>query len=120
MIQAVIDRMARNSFALKGWSVTLAGGLLSLAAADSNRAFASIALYVIVALAGLDAYYLAMERNYRGLHATAATEADNAWGLAAGPVRWSDVLRAAGSPSVWLLHGSAAAAALVALVGLSA
>jgi uncharacterized membrane protein len=56
MIQEIIDRMARNSFALKGWTVTVVAALLGLASADSNRGFALIAVYVVVIFAVLDAY----------------------------------------------------------------
>ena len=38
LIQGVIDRMARNSFHLKGWSVALVSALFALAAADTNQA----------------------------------------------------------------------------------
>ena len=37
MIQAVITRMAGNSFLIKGWSVTLVAALFALAAADTER-----------------------------------------------------------------------------------
>ena len=57
LIQGLIERMARNSFALKGWTVTIVAGLLGLAAHQADRRFALIAIYVLVALAGLDAYY---------------------------------------------------------------
>ena len=71
LIQALIERMARNSFALKGWTVTVVAALLGLAAHQSDRRFALIAIYVLVALAGLDAYYLALERSYRRLYPAA-------------------------------------------------
>ena len=39
MIQAVITRMASNSFLIKGWSVTLVAALFALAAANTNGVF---------------------------------------------------------------------------------
>lgn len=39
MIQDIINRMAQNSFALKGWAVTLISGILILSAKDSNLLF---------------------------------------------------------------------------------
>jgi hypothetical protein len=108
MIQAIIDRMARNSFALKGWTVTLVAALIGLAAADSNRAFALIAVYVVVALAALDAYYLAIERAYRVLYRSASSRSENdSWDLQADKVGFGHVLRALLSPSVLYLHGVA-------------
>ena len=39
MVQAVITRMAGNSFLIKGWSVTLVAALFALAAAAYQPAF---------------------------------------------------------------------------------
>ncbi len=40
--QGVINRMAGNSFLLKGWSVTLVSALFALSAKDSNQMFRGI------------------------------------------------------------------------------
>jgi hypothetical protein len=55
----------------------------------------------------LDAYYLALERLYRRLYDTVASEGDTVWGLGAGKATPTDVARAVGSPSVWLFYGAA-------------
>ncbi len=68
MILSVIDRMANNSFLLKGWSVTLAAGLFALAANDTKPLFAAIAILPGIAFWGLDAYYLRQERLFRNLY----------------------------------------------------
>ena len=68
MIQRAIDRMAQNSFLLKGWSVTLATGMLAIAIEKDKGAFAVLALLPAAALWGLDAFYLRQERLFRGLH----------------------------------------------------
>src|SRR2546426_4986725 len=68
MIQAVISRMAQNSFVLKGWSVTLATGILAVAVSEKRQAFAWLGLLPAVAFWGLDAFYLRQERLYRALH----------------------------------------------------
>ena len=39
MIQAVITRMAGNSFLIKGWSVMLVAALFALASANTNELF---------------------------------------------------------------------------------
>lgn len=64
-VQAVIARMAGNSFLLKGWTVTLSSALFALAAKDANPLFAVIALVPAVAFWCLDAYYHRLERLYR-------------------------------------------------------
>ena len=68
MIQRAIERMAQNSFVLKGWSVTLATGMLAVAIGKDNAAFAILALLPAAALWGLDAFYLREERLFRGHH----------------------------------------------------
>jgi hypothetical protein len=68
LIQAIVGRMAGNSFLLKGWSVTIAAALFALAAKDSNPRLAWIALLPGLAFWGLDAYYLRQERLYRCLY----------------------------------------------------
>lgn len=65
MIQQVINRMAQNSFTLKGWAVTLLAALFALAAKDSNLSFFLIAYIPICVFWILDSYYLQLERKYR-------------------------------------------------------
>lgn len=67
-IQNAISRMASNSFLLKGWTVVVAAALFALAAKDSNRRFALLALFPSLSFWGLDAYYLRQERLFRKLH----------------------------------------------------
>ena len=43
LVQGVINRMASNSFMLKGWAVTLVAGIFALAATDKDK------LYFLVA-----------------------------------------------------------------------
>lgn len=66
-VQNAIARMAGNSFLLKGWTVTIAAALFALAAKDSNRRFAILALFPSLTFWGLDAYYLRQERLFRKL-----------------------------------------------------
>jgi hypothetical protein len=116
LIQSLIERMARNSFALKGWTVTVMAALLGLAAHQSDRRFGLIAIYVLVALAGLDAYYLALERSYRRLYDSAVTAPETEWGLRADRVTLADVLGALASPSIFLLHGFSLVSSLIVLL----
>ncbi|MDH5572972.1 MAG: hypothetical protein OEY89_14505 [Gammaproteobacteria bacterium] len=68
LIQGVINRMAGNSFLLKGWSVTLVSALFALAAKDSNPFFIYLAYFPCAAFWGLDGYFLWQERMYRKLY----------------------------------------------------
>lgn len=68
MIQGVINRMANNSFLLKGWTVTLVAGIFALASKDANKIYFLITYVPIVVFWVLDAYYLYQERLYRKLY----------------------------------------------------
>lgn len=68
MIQGVINRMASNSFALKGWTVTLVAGIFALASKDADKMYFLVAYVPIVIFWGLDTYYLLQERLYRALY----------------------------------------------------
>ena len=67
MIQGVINRMASNSFMLKGWAVTLVAGIFALASKGTDKLYFLIAYIPIVVFWGLDSYYLLQERLYRDL-----------------------------------------------------
>ena len=116
LIQAIIDRQARNSFALKSWAVTLTGALLSLTAARHDTTIALVAIYVLIALATLDAYYLALERAYRTLYDHATTAPDTEWHLRARTPRPVDVAGALTSPSILMLYGVSLIATLIAII----
>lgn len=67
-IQGVINRLSTNSFLLKGWSVVLVSALFALSASDSNINFVFLAYFPAISFWALDAYFLALERDYRKLY----------------------------------------------------
>jgi hypothetical protein len=72
LVQAVISRMANNSFFLKGWLVSLIAVVLALTK-DAVIAFESpyyslIILLPVIAFWYLDAFFLHKERCYRKLY----------------------------------------------------
>lgn len=77
MIQGVITRMANNSFALKGWSVTLVAALFALSGKDANQFYYLVTYIPIVVFWFLDAYYLYQERRYRDLYALVIAREEN-------------------------------------------
>lgn len=68
MIQGIINRMAGNSFALKGWAVTLIAGILVLADKDTDKIYIFIAVVPVLFFWVLDSYYLLQERLFRALY----------------------------------------------------
>jgi len=70
MIQAVIERMGRNSFHVKTWSAALATGWLALVPrGDTPAGYPGwLVLLPFLLLAALDGYYLWQERLFRRLY----------------------------------------------------
>jgi len=68
MIQGVINRMAGNSFLLKGWSVVLVSALFVLSAKETNIFFIYLAFFPALSFWELDGYFLWQERLYRKLY----------------------------------------------------
>lgn len=113
MIQAVITRMAGNSFMIKGWSVTLVAALFALAAANTNELFVYLAYFPAFMFWALDAYFLRQERLFRKLydHVRAGAEGPADFSMNTEPfeedvdgtwkVGWSRTLR--------LFHGTTTA-----------
>ena len=60
--------MAGNSFALKGWTVTLVAGIFALSSKDTDKLYFLVAYIPISVFWWLDAYYLLQERLYRALY----------------------------------------------------
>ena len=68
LVQGVINRMASNSFMLKGWAVTLVAGIFALAGKDTDKLYFLVTYVPVLVFWGLDAYYLLQERLYRSLY----------------------------------------------------
>lgn len=67
-IQAVIARLAGNSFLAKGWAMTVATAIYGFAASRLSPAIAAIGMVPVAAFWLLDAYFLRHERLYRFLY----------------------------------------------------
>ena len=67
-IQATINRMAGNSFLLKGWAVTLVGALFALTFKEVDPLYLLISLIVLALFWRLDSYYLSRERLFIKLY----------------------------------------------------
>jgi hypothetical protein len=67
-IQNTVGRFNSNSFLIKGWAITLVSALFALAAKDANQLYVFIVYISVPSFWILDAYYLSLERQYRGLY----------------------------------------------------
>jgi len=110
-LQLAINRMASNSFILKGWNITLIVGLFALTLKDLSSVYLYLAILPALAFWGLDAYYLRQERLFRGLYdsirKTKRKEIDpysfNTQSMNGKVKNWFYTLF---SPTVILLHGA--------------
>ncbi len=68
LIQNIINRMASNSFLIKGWCVTLVSAVFVLAAKDANTTFIAVAFFPVLIFWILNAYFLRQERLFRKLY----------------------------------------------------
>ncbi len=67
MIQGVINRLAGNSFAMKGWSVTLISALIVVAVDKGKGEFALVGVFPALVFWILDGYFLWQERLFHQL-----------------------------------------------------
>jgi hypothetical protein len=67
-IQAVIGRLANDSFLMKGWALTVAGLIFGFAGKEGSWRIAAAGFLPVAAFWGLDAYFLRQERLFRRLY----------------------------------------------------
>ena len=77
-VENVINRMNANSFAIKGWAITVLAALFALAARDTNYRFMLISYFALLIFWILDAYYLSQEKMFRGLYNAIVAQPDDA------------------------------------------
>jgi hypothetical protein len=108
-IQAVISRMATNSFLFKGWAVTIAAGLSAFAAVESRTALLVLVLVSTVLFWGLDGYYLWLERCFISLHEKVAAQSEAQIDFSMRPDKTNALSRwfkTCLRPHLWLFYGS--------------
>ncbi len=120
LIQGVINRMASNSFQLKGWSVVLVSALFALAANDARVYFVYLAYLPAIAFWVLDGYFLWQERMYRKLYDAVRqqTGPDSDFSMNAYQYRHqvSSWLATCGSVTLALFHGMVLSAVVIVMV----
>lgn len=122
-IQQIVERMAANSFNLKGWSVVIVSALFALGAADSNEAMVLLAAIPVAAFWLLDAFYQAQERAYRNLYQIAASDTrdDEERSLELDATRYFSLnhwLKAAVSGHLLLFYGALALGIVTVFFGI--
>lgn len=74
MIQAVVSRLANDSFLVKGWAITVTGIILGFAVTANRWPLALVSLIPTLIFWMLDTYYLRAERRFRALYRRAVEE----------------------------------------------
>ena len=124
-IQDVVERHSRNSFILKGWSVTLVAAVFLLAVRGAKPPLVMAAGFLpSLTFWALDAYYLRQERMYRALYdhvRKGAADREDRFNLDARPFAskvptWFHSL---GATPVFWFHATVLTTVVVSLVFLS-
>jgi len=68
MIQTIITRMSGNLFILKGWTITLIIGLLTVASNNEEGIYILFSFFLILVFWLLDGFFLSIERCYHDLY----------------------------------------------------
>lgn len=68
MVESIIERMAKNSFQLKAWAMTLVTVVGALGAKEADKRFMLLAFVPIIGFWLLDAFYVQQERRYKALY----------------------------------------------------
>lgn len=76
-IQNIITRKNTNSFAIKGWSVTIVAAIFSLAEKDSDKRLLLVAYVPVFMFWFLDGFFLSYERRYRELYEGTSRKSDD-------------------------------------------
>lgn len=110
--------MGRNSFLLKGWSVTLVAAIFALTARNTSIYFVAVAILPALAFWGLDAYYLRRERLFRELYKDVVRGNVSAFSMDTSRYErevpsW---FKAVGSVSALPFHGVVAGAVVLVIV----
>jgi hypothetical protein len=101
MIQAVVARLAGNSFLIEGWALTLTGAFLGFAVNENDAGLAAGALVPILVFWMLDTYYLRAERLFRLLYDRVRTRPDAVDPFFMGATRATFVASVSADISSW-------------------
>jgi len=110
MLQTIIQRMAGNSFMLKGWSVILVSALFALAVDASKSRLVFLAYLPAFVFWLLDGYFLYQERMFRKLYDKVRETSEDAidFSMNTAPVagQVASWLRVMFSRTLFLFHGA--------------
>jgi hypothetical protein len=120
IIQNIINRMASNSFLVKGWCITLVSAVFVLSGKDANTMFIAIAFFPVLMFWILDAYFLRQERLFRKLYDKVRTTNEDAIDFSMNTTPFTaevaSWLQVAFSQTLILFYGAIVVAILLAVL----
>lgn len=75
-LHSTISRLSSNSFSIKGWAATLTSGSIAVAIATKFPAASILLAFPILLFWAIDAYFLSVERCYRGFYESALNQCE--------------------------------------------
>jgi hypothetical protein len=121
-IQAVIARLAGNSFLIKGWALTVTGAFYGFAVHGSDWRLAALGLLPAMTFWGLDGYFLRQERLFRSLYNAVRKDDGGVDAFCMRPLHHPDAVGTVGTrlrvPMAWAVRGWLRVSATWTLLGL--
>jgi len=115
-IQGIINRLAADSFRIKGWAVVLVSALLVLLVREGRSDLAFVGVVPVLAFWGLDGYFLWQERLFRALYDQVRQLEEDRVDFSMNTAPFSRTwLRAIFSTTLCLFYGALAFAVAVAI-----
>ena len=119
LIQGIINRLANNSFRIKGWAVILVSALLALLVREDRADLAGVGFVPVFFFWGLDGYFLRQERLFRDLYDHVRDQSeenvDFSMDISAFGRSWLGVVSSLISITLLLFYGALAIAVAVAI-----
>lgn len=105
-VQAVINRLAGNSFLMKGWALTVSSGLLGFAVSGNKPLLALVAALPALAFWIQDTYFLRQERAFREMFDDIAAQDLVGFKIKPGPYAEKQSWKIFWSVSLFWFYGS--------------
>lgn len=115
LVSAVINRMAQNSFTVRGWCITVVTAVVAFGVEAGERNLALAALVPLLLFWSIDVFYLRQERGFRRLYDVVRTRPEDEIDFDMTPIYDQPLLNVMFKPSItlWLYVGLAIAVALI-------
>lgn len=117
LVSAVINRMAQNSFTVRGWCITLVTAVVAFGVEAGEQSLALAALVPLLLFWTIDVYYLRQERAFRRLYDVVRKRPDEEIDFDMTPIYDQLLWKVMFMPSItlWLYVGLASAVIIISI-----